>query len=127
MSGFSDPLRLRVSTHDEIRTALLRAADQARPAELWSAPGAACWLGPRWLRLAVSHVAAALPAPPVWTCVLDCGDAPGLALAAWADGQTAVALSGTVPAPAWARMQAIATQSGTVLLRAEDGPADSFA
>lgn len=119
-------LRLRVCTHDQIATALRAAAAQTRPAELWSAPGAARWLGPRWLRLAVAHVAAGvaagLPAPPVWTCVLDCGDAPGLALAAWADGQAAVALSAAVPAPAWPRLHDIAARHGGLLLRAEDGP-----
>ncbi|GAB3116306.1 hypothetical protein [Novispirillum itersonii] len=71
----------------------------------------------------MADVAAGLPDAPAWTTVLDCGDAPGLALAAWADGQTAVALSATVPAPAWPRLSDIAARHGGTLLRAEDGPA----
>lgn len=106
----------RVVVHDADGLAAAIAAANSRdlPLEVWSAPGAALWQGPRWLWDLAR-------AAGVERVVLDCGDAPGLALAALEAGVPAVAVAG-LPAAARARLAAIA---GERLVERPEGLGDA--
>ncbi len=76
------------------------------PVTLLSAPGAGIFAGAGWWRALVTRARAAHPGTPC-VDVLDCGDAPGRAMAAIRAGQAALVLD---PAcPAFARVAALAT------------------
>lgn len=76
---------------------------------LLSAPGAAAFAGPAWFREVVTQAGAAVPEARC-EAVLDCGDAPGHALAALREGVTAIAFDGSTDAAM--KIRAIAEQLG---------------
>ncbi len=71
------------------RAALRAAAAHAVPVTLLSGPGAAGYAGPEWFRELVAAATAEHPTTRV-TAVLDCGAAPGYALAALRAGLKAI-------------------------------------
>ncbi len=91
----------------------VRALAPGRPITLLSARGAALYAGVMWWRALVAQATAAHPGVPVLD-VLDCADAPGLALGAIRMGQTALILDATVLA--FRRVAAIAGTHGILLL-----------
>lgn len=88
-----------------------------RPATLLSARGAALFAGAAWWREVVAQARAMVPVPdrgPACADILDCADAPGLALEAIGLGQGWLVLDGACPAlPALARLAA--SRGGGVL------------
>jgi hypothetical protein len=88
------------------------------PVTLLSAPGAARFAGCLWWRELVAAARAEQPATPVRD-VLDCGDAPGLAMAAQRVGQRRLVLAA---GPAFAAVAMAADGLGAVVL-AERPPA----
>lgn len=107
--------RFRVHTLDDARR-VLAAADA--PVILDSPAGAAGWQGVGWWLALVAALRAEFPAVP-FEAVLDCGDAPGLALAALRAGARAVRLE--ADATVLAKVAAIAGQMGA---RVESGERD---
>lgn len=103
------------AVHGAAHAAAALAASGARGVVLLSAPGAGGFLGaPVFLRM-VAQAAAAHPAVP-HRAVLDCGDAPGFALAALRAGARTVVLD---PAcPAWPAVTAAAAAVGATVLPA---------
>ncbi len=95
----------------DVRMALV----PGRPVTLLSAPGAALFAGRAWWRAMVDAALAGHAGPPV-PDVLDCADAPGMALAAIGAGQRLLVLDPACPAfPALARL---ARAQGATLLDA---------
>ena len=94
------------------------AADVARacapglPLTLLSAPGAAIFAGPGWW-LALARLARARHDALITTDILDCADAPGLALAALRLGQRSLILDPATPA--FAAVAATAARLGAHL------------
>ena len=80
---------------------------------LMSAPGAAAGAGAPWFREVARQAAAAAPAVEV-TAVIDCGDQPGLVLAALRDGAKRLRFSGRKSVAE--KLAAIAKQQQAVLL-----------
>jgi hypothetical protein len=78
------------------------------PVTLLSAEAAAGYAGCLWWRELVAAARAGYPATPVFD-VLDCGAAPGHAMAALRAGQRALVLDPTCPA-----FQAVASAAGTL-------------
>jgi hypothetical protein len=97
----------------------LQALRPGRAVTLLSAPGAAGYAGCLWWRELVRAARAGFPDTPT-DDILDCGDAPGAAMAALRIGLPALVLAPTCPA--WAATAAIAAAQGAVLL-AERPPA----
>lgn len=99
---------------------IVHSLDHARAAlrpghavTLLSAPGAAAWLGPLLWRELMAAARAAHPATPCHD-ILDCGDAPGHAVAALRAGCRAVVLE---PAcPAFAAVAGAAASHGALVL-----------
>ncbi len=81
-----------------------------RPVTLLSAPGAAAFGGPSWWAALAAH--ARRVATSGVGDLLDAGNAPGLALAAFRCGCRDVALA---PCPAWDAVAAVATETGARL------------
>ncbi|EME68181.1 hypothetical protein H261_19843 [Paramagnetospirillum caucaseum] len=90
--------------------AVLTAADTDRPVRLQSPPGAAGQHGIGWWLALMRAVAEEFPDHPV-EAVLDCGDSPGLALAALRAGVAQVRVSG-LPGDVRSKLDDIARQSG---------------
>lgn len=101
-----------VRSLDEARAAL--AAADGEPCRLHSPPGAAGQHGVGWWLALVRILGEEFPGRP-FEAVLDCGDAPGLALAAIRAGVPLVRVEGITP-EARAGLADIAGQAGTVLL-----------
>ncbi|WP_159997341.1 hypothetical protein [Roseomonas sp. 18066] len=78
---------------------------------LVSPPGAAAWLGAPLFLAIIAAAEAEVPGVAAFA-VLDCGAAPGLALAALGSGLGAVVLA---PCPAFAQVAAAAAAAGTPL------------
>ena len=90
-----------------------RAAAAGLPFVLLSAPGAAGYAGCLWWR-ALADMAAAEAPGLVEADILDCGEAPGWAMAALRVGCRALVLA---PAcPAWPRVVAAAARLGAIVL-----------
>ena len=106
---------------DQARAAVAAAAALDRVVVLRSAPGAAAFLGAGVWRAIVAAAQAAFPQARV-TAVLDCGDAPGLALGALRGGIAAVRLR-AAPEPL-ARIADIAAQLGARLDQDDREPLD---
>jgi hypothetical protein len=79
------------------------------PVRLISAPGVVRQMGPRAVVELIRAVRTERPAAAV-DAVLDCGDAPGLALNALRHGAEAVRLD--APAPVLNKVRAIAAETG---------------
>jgi hypothetical protein len=93
--------------------ALSIAADLGVPVTLLSAPGAAGTGGPAWFRKLARLAGDDYP-EAVFSTVIDCGDRPGLVLAALRDGHVQVFFTGrNVVAE---KLAAIADQVGARLL-----------
>ena len=67
-----------------------------RPVTLLSAVGAALFAGCGWWRGLIQHASAEFPAVPI-DDILDCADAPGLALGALRIGQKRIVLDPSAP------------------------------
>lgn len=108
-----------VHSLDDARAALAAAAALGCPLTLASAPGAAAYAGAAWFRDLVSQARTAHPSVPV-VAVLDCGDQPGLALAALRAGLRHLRCA--APPEAAFRLADIAGQLGATVI-ADIGPA----
>jgi hypothetical protein len=110
-----------VVVHGAAHAAAALAAAGPRGVVLLSAPGAGGFLGaPVFLRI-IAEAAAAHPGVP-HRAVLDCGDAPGFALAALRAGACTVVLD---PAcPAWPAVAAAAAAVGATVLPERPGALD---
>jgi hypothetical protein len=80
-----------------------------RAVSLLSAPGAALFAGCGWWRAVIERARGEYPGVPI-NDILDCADAPGLALGALRIGQRLLVLSPT--APGWQSVAAIAASLG---------------
>jgi hypothetical protein len=98
----------------DARTALAAAASLGVGVTLASAPGAGISAGPGWFKAVVEMARDAVPAAE-FSCVLDCGDAAGMVLAALRQGLPRVLFTG--PDATAARLADIAVQCGAVLER----------
>ena len=99
-----------VHSLDHARAAASVAAELERSVTLVSAPGAAAYAGPAWFAALVRLVRGEFPSARL-RAVLDCGEAPGFALAALREGGIdAVRL--VAPQAVLAKVAAIAAQSG---------------
>jgi hypothetical protein len=103
-----------VHSLDHARAALEAAASLGVGVTLASAPGAGISAGPGWFKAVVEMARGEVPAAEV-SCVLDCGDAAGMVLAALRQGVPRVLFAG--PAATTARLADIAAQCGAVLER----------
>lgn len=74
-------LRVEVDSADAVRRAVVAARAAGKSLVLESPPGAAGWQGIGWWRELVALARAEAPELDI-VAVLDCGEAPGLALAA---------------------------------------------
>ena len=99
--------------------ALSAAAELGVPVTLASAPGAAAYLGVGYFEAMVEAAREEVP-DAAFDAMLDCGDAPGLALAALRQGIGAVRLRG--PRKTLAKVAEIAAAHGA-RLNPETGPA----
>jgi fructose/tagatose bisphosphate aldolase len=110
-----------VHSLEDARAAAAAAADLGVPLTLASAPGAAAYLGALWFRQMTRIVAEEFPDVAL-VAILDCGDKPGHALAAFRHGITHVRFTGKRSVAQ--KLAAIAAQSGaevtTERLRALD-------
>jgi len=97
----------------QARLALGVSAEAGVPVTLVSAPGAAGTGGPPWFRK-LARLAAADHPTAVFTAVLDCGDRPGLVLAALRDGHDQVCFTGSGSVAD--KLAAVAAQTGASLL-----------
>jgi len=104
--------RIIIHSFDQARTALAAAAALDRDVTLASAPGAGAYGGPGWFKALTEAAARAVP-DAHYDTVLDCGAAPGIALAALRLGLKRVRFGGR--SEALRRLQAIATQLGATL------------
>ena len=93
------------------RQACLAAVSPGLPVTLLSPVNAAATLGPLWWR-ALAEAARAQATAPMAE-ILDCGDAPGYAMAALRCGCRALVLA---PGPAFPRVAAAATTIGAMVL-----------
>ncbi|WP_404378683.1 hypothetical protein [Caenispirillum salinarum] len=111
------PPRIIVHTpaHAQAALAAARAAD--RSVILQSPPRCALIQGAAWFRTLIEAARAQVPDADA-LAVLDCGDAPGLALTALRDGAEAVRLEAADPARA-----AVADIADQLGVRLDEGPA----
>ena len=86
-----------------------------------SAPNAAQAAGPGWFDAVIAAAQARFPDVKV-TAILDCGDAPGHALAALLHGVKAIRYDG----PAAAQIGNIAAQTGAILFRERPASLDLY-
>jgi hypothetical protein len=84
-----------------------------RSVTLLSAPGAAVFAGCGWWRAVIGRARGEHPSVPI-DDILDCADAPGLALGALRIGQCRLVLSPT--SPGWQSVAAIAASLGGEVL-----------
>ena len=101
-----------VHSLEHARAAVAAAAELRVPVELVSAGAAAGFAGPMWFLEVVRAARADYPQVPV-TAVLDCGEAPGYALAALRAGCRAIRFQSR--AAVVSKIAAIAKQQGAVL------------
>ena len=83
-----------VHSIEQARAAVAAAAALGVPVTLASGPGAGAYLGPLWFRELIDLAADGFPEVAV-EAVLDCGDRPGLVLAALQAGLKQVRFSGS--------------------------------
>ncbi|MGD1880556.1 MAG: hypothetical protein ACFB13_24030 [Kiloniellaceae bacterium] len=94
-------------------TALKAARELARPVTLASPPGAAAYTGALWFREVVKQAQLEVPQADV-SSILDCGDKPGLVMAAFRQGVLRVRFTG--PGEAADKLQAMADAESLHLL-----------
>jgi len=109
------PLRIEIASLDEMRAALAAARAAGRALVLESPPAAAGWQGIGWWLELVALARAEAP-DLLHGAVLDCGAAPGLALAALRAGCGSVRVA--AEGPAWAALRALAPALGGEVLPA---------
>lgn len=91
----------------------IAALRPGRAVTLLSAPGAACYAGCLWWRELVAAARAAIPATPA-DDILDCGAAPGFAMAALRVGLRKLVLD--PDCPGWPAVAAAAATMGAIVL-----------
>lgn len=104
--------RIVVHSLDQARAALAAAAALDRDVTLASAPGAGAYAGPGWFKALTEAAAHAVPGARC-DAVLDCGAAPGIALAALRLGLKRVRFVGNVDAAR--RLRSIAAELGATI------------
>ena len=104
---------------DDARTAAAAARSLGVGVRLASAPGAASYAGAAWFAEIAGLVKAEYPDVPI-DATLDCGDAPGHAMAALRTGVTSIRFTG--PRRVREKIAAIAEEYGA-RLEDSDGPA----
>jgi hypothetical protein len=97
---------------DQARAALAALVPEDGPVLLESPPGAAGWEGIGWWLGLIERVVAEHPAFTL-TAVLDCGDSPGLALAAIREGVRGIRLDAAPEV--LAKIADIAGQAGAIV------------
>jgi alkanesulfonate monooxygenase SsuD/methylene tetrahydromethanopterin reductase-like flavin-dependent oxidoreductase (luciferase family) len=107
-----NPRAITVISLAQTEFALAAAAALGVCVTVISAPNAAQAVGPGWFDAVIAAAQARYPDVRV-TAILDCGDAPGHALAALRHGVKAIRYNG----PSAAQIDDIAAQSGAVLFR----------
>jgi len=109
------PAARAVIVHDvaQARAALGAAAELGVPITIISPPAAARYQGVGYFAALIEAARRAVPGAAA-TAVLDCGDAPGLALAALRHGIDAVRVE--APARVRARVAEVAAQTGGAVL-----------
>jgi hypothetical protein len=105
LTAASTPKAIEVTTPIQAAAAINAAAALRVPVMLLSAEGAAAYAGPSWFAHLIDDAQARFPDVSV-VRVLDCGDQPGLAMAALRDGFSTVRFDG----PAFDKIADIATQ-----------------
>ncbi len=105
------------------RAAMAAAAEAGAKVTLYSAEGAAGNAGPGWFRELIEIARSEYPDVSV-TAVLDCGDAPGYALAALRAGCPAIHFSGRRLVKA--KIRSIAKDTGAVLHERRGAMLDLF-
>ncbi len=108
---------------EHARAAMAAAAELGTPLILCSAEGAAGNAGPAWFQNLVEAARSEYPRVDV-TAVLDCGDAPGYALAALRAGCRAIRFKGKRAVQA--KIRAIAENNGAVLYERRGRMLDLF-
>jgi len=110
------PARIVVHELGHALAALTAAQAHQQPLVILSAPGAVRSAGAGWWRELVTQAGAGNPDQTAeW--ILDCGDEPGMALAALREGVTTIALD--AGEPIWSRVAQIATQCDARVLRVD--------
>jgi hypothetical protein len=106
--------RRRIIVHSlaQARAALAAAIELGVPVTLESAPGAGGYAGPGWWKALIEAVVSEHPAADA-TAVLDCGEEPGMVLAALRAGVKAIRFTGE--AAMRERLGAIAAQLGAAV------------
>lgn len=87
---------VRVHHRAQVTETLTKASQALCPVQLVSARDGIASQGTAWFRAICLRGAAAAPPIP-WRCVIDCGSAPGHALAALAAGADGVLVQGLAP------------------------------
>jgi hypothetical protein len=109
----SDRPAIIVHGLDDALAACAAAAERGRAVRLFSAVNAAAYGGPGWFTAVIDAARARYPQAVVEP-VLDCGDAPGHALAALRHGVAAIAFDGS--ARAAQKIAAIAAARGVAVI-----------
>ena len=110
----SAPATIVVHEFSHAVAALTAAQAHNRPITILSAMGAVRSAGAGWWRELVTQAGANVPDQAAeW--ILDCGDEPGMALAALREGVQAIALD--AGEPIWSRVAQIAVQCDASVLR----------
>ena len=110
----SAPATIVVHEFSHAVAALTAAQAHNRPITILSAMGAVRSAGAGWWRELVTQAGANVPDQAAeW--ILDCGDEPGMALAALREGVQAIALD--AGEPIWSRVAQIAVQRDASVLR----------
>lgn len=112
---------ITVHSLDHARVALSVARELGVEVTLVSAPGAAAYVGAAVFREMIEAAAGSVP-DARFTAVLDCGDDPGLALAALRAGLPAIRLD--AGADVRARVTDIAARTGAVLVDSDAAALD---
>ncbi|MDR3437983.1 hypothetical protein [Telmatospirillum sp.] len=102
-------VQIIVHTPGQVRGALLAAAQAGQPVALNSAPGAVSYLGTGYFLAMIAAARQQIPQASS-LALLDCGRTPGFALAALADGATAVRLD--APPAVFEKVAQIARKRG---------------
>ncbi len=105
-----------IHSFEQACAALTSAADLSKELTLLSAPDAGMQSGPAWFLSLVEQAQDAVPGAKTIeiTALLDCGDAPGIVLAALRHGLTDICFTG--PPEPLSKLTDIADQQGAVIV-----------